>query len=149
MCLKDIVCWNELLKEVKNSVLILFLMFSQKAKENLIKRFDPEVRNRIYFVGAAPKWLHLHRLRGMDLILDFFYYGAHTTAGDALSQVPIATGLGEAMESRVCSSMQRASGLWRQEYAEFARRCASDPDFYRQIRESLKGGEGYKILIRN
>lgn len=144
LSMKDIACWNEILKQVKNSVLVLFLMFSYEPQENLLKMFAPEVRARVYFVGAAPKWLHLERLRGIDCILDSFYYGAHTSAGDAIwSQVPIVTCLGEAMESRVCSSMLYAAGVEdlvakdRQGYVDLAVRCANDPEFYQKIKEKL------------
>lgn len=152
---KDILTWNEILKQVKDSVLVLFLMFSYEPQENLIKLFDPEVRDRIYFVGAAPKWLHLHRLRGIDCILDSFYYGAHTTAGDAIwSQVPIVTCLGEGMESRVCSSMLYAAGIEElvtidtDSYIDLAVRCATDSDFYQGIKKKLEGARPSPLFDR-
>jgi predicted O-linked N-acetylglucosamine transferase (SPINDLY family) len=142
---QDIECWNEILKQVKDSVLVLFLMFSHEPQKNLLQHFDEEVRNRIYFVGAAPKWIHLHRLQAMDCILDSFYYGAHTSAGDAIwAQVPVVTRLGEAMESRVCSSMLHAAGLEElishhvEDYIHCAVKCATDSQFYESCLQKLK-----------
>ncbi len=155
LSLEDILCWNEILKRVKNSVLILLLFFSDEAKENLIQWFDPEIRERIYFVGNSPKLIHMHRLRGMDLLLDSFHWGAHTTAGDAIwAQVPVATCLGECMESRVCSSVLSAAGLGefvakdRQGYIDFAVRCATDPDYYNEILEKLQGARNSPLFDR-
>lgn len=142
---RDIACWNEILKKVKKSVLVLFLMFSYEPQTNLLKYFDSEVIDRIYFVRAAPKWLHLHRLQGMDCILDSFYYGAHTSAGDAIwAQVPVVTRLGEAVESRVCSSMLHAAGLnplisnTVEDYIDCAVKCATDSQFYNSCLQKLK-----------
>ncbi len=155
LSLKDILCWNEILQKVKNSVLILLMLSSSEAEENLIKWFDPEIRERIYFIGNAPKLLHMQRLRGINLILDSFYYGAHTTAGDAIwAQVPVATCLGESMESRVCGSMLTAAGLKdliaedRQGYIDFAVRCATDPVYYKEILEKMKGARNSPLFDR-
>lgn len=145
LSIKDIRCWNEILKRVANSVLILYLHQTDEAKGNLIKLFDEEVRERVYFIVRVPKWLHMQRLRGVDLVLDSFYYGAHTTAGDAIwAHVPIATCLGESMQTRVCAGMLQAAGLQelvakdRQGYIDFAIRCATDPVYYKEVREKFK-----------
>lgn len=142
---KDIECWNEILKQTPESVLILFLMFSHEPQVNLLKHFDPEVRERIYFVGSASKSLHLQRLQAIDCILDSLYYGAHTTAGDAIwTQVPIVTRPGEGMEAKVCSSMLQAAGLEEfiakdiQDYIACAFKCANDRHYYHSYQEKLK-----------
>ena len=94
LSLEDIQCWNEILLSVKNSVLILFLVFSYEPQENLIKLFDPEVRERLYFIGSIPKSSYASS-SGMDLILDSFHWGAHTSAGDAIwAGVPLSPALG-------------------------------------------------------
>lgn len=141
---KDIACWNELLKRVENSVLLL-LTPAYEAKKHLLSYFDQEVQDRIFFAGFLPKPLHMQRLRGIDLVLDSFYYGAHTTAGDALwAGVPIATCTGDTMESRVCSSMLAAAGLGdlaakdRQGYIDFSFRCATDRVYYQEIKERVQ-----------
>jgi len=153
---KDIECWNQILKQVKNSVLILFLMFSHEPQANVLQYFDLAVQDRIYFVGAAPKWLHLQRLRAIDCVLDSFYYGAHTTAGDAIwAQVPLVTCSGSAMESRVCSSMLYAAGLPElvskdmQGYIECAIKCATDLKFYQQILSRMRQARKSPLFDRD
>ncbi len=153
---KDIDCWNEILKRVNDSVLVLFVMFSHEPQKNLLEHFDPELRNRIYFVGAAPKPIHLQRLQAMGCILDSFYYGAHTSAGDAIwAQVPVITRLGESMESRVCSSMLHAAGLDElishtvEEYINCAVKCATDSSFYHSCLQKLKQARHSPLFNRD
>ncbi len=152
---EDISRWNQILYSVKESILVIPLMFSRLPEQHLRTAFDPDVRNRIYFVGNAPKWVHMHRLRSMGCMLDSFHYGAHTSTGDALwAQVPVVTQIGESMESRVCASMLTAAGLNdliatdRQGYIERAVRCATDPQYYQSLLDTLKQARSSHLFNR-
>jgi protein O-GlcNAc transferase len=87
---------------------------------------------------------HLARLRQADLLLDTFYYNAHTTASDALwAGLPVLTCLGETFAGRVAASLLNAVGLpeliahGRAEYEALALELATQPDRLAAIREKL------------
>lgn len=155
LSIRDIRCWNAILKAVPNSILCCLLMFAPEAKGHILQAFDPEIRNRIYFIGWAPKLIHLHRLRGLDCLLDACHYGAHTTAGDALWMgVPIVTVLGANVAGRVCASMLMAAGMGelvaqnQDSYMAIAKRCASDSAFYNRLLVKLKDARGSPLFDR-
>lgn len=105
--------WMEILSAVPGSV--LWLLESKPEISDRLKR-------RAERLGVGPEriifgsWLfssrHLARLPLVDLFLDTFPYGSHTTASDALWMgVPILTLSGLSFASRVCGSLVRAAGL--------------------------------------
>ena len=69
--------------------------------------------SRIVFAGRLPDMAdHLARYQSVDLFLDTFPYGAHTTASDALWMgLPVLTRCGRSFASRVASSLLHAVGL--------------------------------------
>jgi len=88
--------------------------------------------------------LHLARHRAADLFLDSFYYGAHTTANDALwAGLPVLTCLGETFAGRVAASLLSAIGLpelitsTQEAYRLRAIELARDPEQLRAIRSKL------------
>ena len=69
---------------------------------------DPE---RLIFAMKTPNPRHLARIALADLFLDTFPYGAHSTAGDALTVgLPVLTFPGKGFASRFCSSIVQAAG---------------------------------------
>lgn len=87
---------------------------------------------------------HLARYRAADVFLDTFHYGAHTTAGDALSAgLPVVTCLGGAFAGRVGASLLHALGLpdlvakTPAEYASLAHALAADRETLREVRDVL------------
>lgn len=70
---------------------------------------DPE---RLIFATKTPNARHLARIALADLFLDTFPYGAHSTAGDALTVgLPVLTVPGKGFASRFCSSIVLAAGV--------------------------------------
>ncbi len=105
--------WMRLLQRHPQSVLWL-LSDNELAKDNLRREahargVDPE---RLVFATFLPFSEHLARYALADLFLDTFYYGAHTTAADALwGGLPVLTCLGETMAARQAASIVNAAGL--------------------------------------
>jgi len=135
--------WMGLLKEIPNSVLWLTKP-SELAMRNLRKNaqdlgVNPE---RIIFAERVPSRAdHLNRLRLIDLFIDTPYYGAHTTAADALwAGAPVLTRLGDTFASRVAASQLSALGMGElivnteDEYREKALQLAKNPDLLKQLR---------------
>jgi predicted O-linked N-acetylglucosamine transferase (SPINDLY family) len=68
--------------------------------------------DRLLFAPRAPKAEHLRRQKAADLFLDTFYYGAHSTATDALrGGLPVLTTPGDAFARRVGVSLLYNVGL--------------------------------------
>lgn len=67
--------------------------------------------DRLIFAAKTPNARHLARIALADLFLDTFPYGAHSTAGDALTVgLPVLTFPGKGFASRFCSSIVHAAG---------------------------------------
>lgn len=66
---------------------------------------------RLIFAAKTPNARHLARIALADLFLDTFPYGAHSTAGDALTVgLPVLTFPGKGFASRFCASIVAAAG---------------------------------------
>lgn len=106
-------CWMKILNKCKNSVLWL-LKENNKSAENLIKEAKKRGINeeRIIFAERTSLEIHLKRFEFIDLFLDTYPYGAHTTASEAIRMgVPVLTMIGKSFASRVASSILINVGL--------------------------------------
>lgn len=140
--------WMRLLTHLPGSVLWL-LDGGEAIKRNL--RREAELRGiaaaRVIFAPRLPRAEHLARHVCADLFLDTFYYGAHTTAADALwAGLPVLTCLGGTMASRIGASIVRAAGLPElvapdaATYEAMALRLATHPEELSLLRERLARG---------
>jgi predicted O-linked N-acetylglucosamine transferase (SPINDLY family) len=105
--------WMRLLRAVEGSVLWL-LEGSVSCVRNLRREADARgvAPDRVVFAPRIASAEHLARQRLADLFLDTIYYGAHTTASDALFVgLPVVTHLGATFPSRVAASLLHAVGL--------------------------------------
>ena len=100
--------WMKLLSEYDQSVLWL-MQLNPDARANLereasIRGIEPK---RLIFASRVPKVEdHLARYRLVDLFLDTFPYGGHTTASDALlMNTPVVSLSGRSFASRVAGCM--------------------------------------------
>jgi predicted O-linked N-acetylglucosamine transferase (SPINDLY family) len=106
--------WMGVLREQPDAVLWLACAYPP-AIENL--RREAQARGvpgeRLIFAQFAPSRAdYLARYRVVDLTLDTFPYGSHTTAADSLSAgCPLVAVTGETFASRVSGSILRAAGL--------------------------------------
>ena len=128
--------WMRLLAEHDQSVLWL-MQLNPDARSNL----EREARNRgidpkrLVFASRVPRVEdHLARYRLVDLFLDTFPYGGHTTASDALlMNTPMVSMSGKSFASRVAGCMLNdlkmpeniASSL--DDYFSIAKRLISQP----------------------
>ncbi len=105
--------WMRILARVPHSILWL-LVDIETARINLEREaagrgVDP---GRLVFASRVDWQTHLSRQALMDIFLDTFVYGAHTTASDALwNGIPLVTMLGETFPARVGASLVTAAGL--------------------------------------
>ena len=141
--------WMEILKKTENSVLWL-LIDDFIAKKNIQK----ETANRgvsidrIIFASRVSYKEHLKRLKFIDLFLDTFPYGAHTTAKEAISMgIPLITIMGKSFASRVASSILSDIGLEKlimknnEDYINFAVKLRKDKNKLSRIKEFLNKSE--------
>lgn len=137
--------WMQILKACPNSVL-LQLEMSVKVSSLLKERarqhgVNPE---RLLFVPVTDPWTHIARAGVADLMLDTYYYNAHTTLAETLWMgVPAVTLVGDTMSARVGYSMLNSVGLsdlavnTRQSYIDLARMLYREPQVLREFRERL------------
>ncbi|MBB3264754.1 putative O-linked N-acetylglucosamine transferase (SPINDLY family) [Azospirillum sp. OGB3] len=106
--------WMALLRNIPDAVLWL-ARTTAEAEGNLLRSASAAgvAADRIVFAPWAPTLEdHLSRLQNADLMLDTLYYGAHTTASDALwVGLPVVTCPGRALQSRVAASLLHTAGL--------------------------------------
>lgn len=137
--------WMRLLRRIPGSVLWL-LSGDEAARDNLRREAESRgvAADRLIFASFLPFGQHLARYALADLFLDTFYYGAHTTAADALwSGLPVLTCLGRTMAARQAASIVSAAGLQDMvvashgEYETMASRLANQPAELATIRRRL------------
>ena len=105
--------WMRILQAVEGSILWL-LTDNAAAAENLRREAEAQgiSGTRLVFARPLPLSQHLARYGLVDLFLDTFPCGAHTTASDALwCGVPVVTRMGESFVARVAASILRAVDL--------------------------------------
>ncbi|MBF0179601.1 MAG: glycosyl transferase [Magnetococcales bacterium] len=147
--------WSRILSLVPESVLWL-LEENDWAKRRVrelaaAQGIDPA---RIHFAPMVPNHEHLARYPLMDLMLDTFPYGAHTTASDGLWMgVPVVTRPGLAFASRVCGSLLTAAGLpelvcaSEEEYVARAVELGTHPERLTALRERLRATRDGSVLF--
>ncbi|WNV06763.1 tetratricopeptide repeat protein [Candidatus Methylospira mobilis] len=138
--------WMSILREVENSVLWL-----SARNEWCVPNLRQEAARRgvcadrlIFAPRMEESARHLARQRAADLFLDTLYYGAHTTANDALwAGLPVLTCLGETFAGRVAASLLSAIDLpelianTQEAYRLRAIELARDPEQLNTIKNKL------------
>lgn len=106
-------CWMNILIKCEKSILWL-LKESELISSNLIKEAKKRGvdKQRLIFANKTSREIHLKRFEFIDLYLDTFPYGAHTTASEAIRMgIPVLTMMGKSFASRVSSSILINVGL--------------------------------------
>jgi predicted O-linked N-acetylglucosamine transferase (SPINDLY family) len=132
--------WMKILKEAPGSVLWL-LAGSDDVDQRLRKLAEAAgvVPDRLIFAPKAPNAQHLARIAVADLFLDTFPYGAHSTAGDALTMgLPVLTIPGKSFASRFCASIVHAAGV--------PELICKDPDHY--VEQAIAFAKAPKTLLK-
>jgi predicted O-linked N-acetylglucosamine transferase (SPINDLY family) len=139
--------WCDILKERPATILWL-LESNATAAENLRKEAEKRGINPARLVFAKPTALedHLARYKIVDLALDTFPVGGHTTTSDALwAGCPVVTLIGQSFISRVAASLLHAANLpdlVTEDLAAYKNKILSlidDPAARRALRQKLTG----------
>lgn len=146
--------WMKILKATPGSVLWL-LAGSDDVDQRLRKLAEAAdvLPDRLIFAAKAPNAQHLARIALADLFLDTFPYGAHSTAGDALTMgLPVLTIPGKSFASRFCASIVHAAGVPElickdpDHYVEQAIAFANAPKTLLKIRKALQDQRETSVL---
>lgn len=148
--------WANILSEVENSVLWLYVNENKLAENNI--RIEARQRgideDRIIFATRMDPAQHLARIALADLFLDTFIYNAGATAAGALfAGLPLITRYGTTVLSRMGSSMLSTVGLnelvchTTQEYVKMAIDLGNDPQRLNAIRDGLQRNRGDSRLF--
>jgi predicted O-linked N-acetylglucosamine transferase (SPINDLY family) len=140
--------WCGLLRDVSGSVLWLYES-NAYASANLRAAAEKNgvASSRLVFAKSLPLAEHLARYRMVDLALDTFPVGGHTTTSDALwAGAPVVSMIGKSFVSRVAASILTAAGLAEliatsaDSYRDLALSLAQNPSRLRQIKRYLQTG---------
>lgn len=104
--------WSEILNICSDAKFVIASSeIDKEALINLLKHYNFDM-NRTEIVQFLRVDHHLKRLANVDCILDTFPYNGGTSCADALEKgVPVVSLYGEAIVSRVASSILRSAGL--------------------------------------
>ena len=138
-------CWMRILKKTKNSY-IAFLESNNYSKENIIK--EALKRNigkeRLLFFPLSNRETWLKRFSCVDIFLDTFPYGGHTTARESLMLgVPVLTLKGNSFQSNVSSSLLFTLEMPElvmeniEDYEAYALYLNNNPENLKKIKEKL------------
>jgi predicted O-linked N-acetylglucosamine transferase (SPINDLY family) len=138
--------WMKILKAVANSKLMIYAD-NEDARENIkiqAKKMGVE-ENRLIFISKVSQEEHISRQSIVDLCLDTFPYGGHTTCSDALGQgIPYLSLCGESFPSRVSASILNSLNLTElvtysiDEYINTAITLGSDRPLYKKLKAKLE-----------
>jgi predicted O-linked N-acetylglucosamine transferase (SPINDLY family) len=138
--------WCEVLREMPSAVLWLYKS-NDAATENLRKEAEKRgiKGSRIIFAEPLPLSEHLARYAHVDLALDTFPYGGHTTTSDALwTATPVIALAGRSFASRVSASLLTAVELPQlianseKEYRDLIMKFSNDGDALLKIKRHLR-----------
>ena len=137
--------WARILKQVDNSVLMLYA-----ENETAIKNLKKEINdrginpNKLIFGQKLARPEFLARYRVIDLFLDTLPHNAGATASDALRmEVPVLTQMGESFASRMAASLLKAVNLpelittTQDQYELLAINLATNPKKFKLIKDKL------------
>lgn len=135
--------WADILQAVKGSV--LWLLASNPTAENNLRGFFAAkgvTDQQLYFAAPTTQQDHLQRYHAVDIALDTFPIGGHTTTSDALwLGVPVVTLAGDNFVNRVAASLLTAAGL--------PELIAHDSAHYKQQAVALAQDHAYRAALKN
>ena len=148
-------CWMKILAAVPESV--LYLLVPAVATRTRLRELAAAAglpSDRLVFADRRHNPDHLARYPLVDIVLDTFAYGAHTTASDALWMgVPVVTMPGLSFAARVCASLVAAAGLPElicpspEAFVAKAVALGTDPAERARLRAKLREGRDACLLF--
>lgn len=135
--------WADILQAVEGSV--LWLLASNPTAENNLRAFFAAMgiaSERLYFAAPTNQQDHLQRYHAVDIALDTFPIGGHTTTSDALwLGVPVLTLASDNFVNHVAASLLTAARL--------PELIAHDRAHYKQQAVALAQDQSYRIALKN
>ena len=147
--------WARVLRQLPGSRLILLAGFGDH-RQRTVELFAREgvAGNRLEFLARCPRREYLELYHQLDIVLDPFPYGGHTTSLDALWMgVPVVSLAGQRAVSRAGLSILRNLGLpelvasSEDEYIEISTRLANDLARLTELRHTLRSRMEQSVLM--
>jgi len=138
--------WMRIMKNLQDSVLWLrdAGLYAQDNLKSFASSQGINPKRIIFSKRIKEKEKHLERLKLVDIGLDTFVYGGHTTTNDFLwAGVPVVSIRGKHFASRVAASILNSSGLKElvvkniQEYEELTIELGRDKRKLQKIKEKI------------
>jgi len=147
--------WSRVLAQVKDSRLILLTGFGSHRQRTLEFLAREGVQPaRVEFAERRPHREYLKLYHGLDIVLDPFPYGGHTTSLDALWMgVPVVSLAGERSVSRAGLSILNNLGLpelvalSEEDYVKIAAELAGDLPRLAELRRELRSRMEASVLM--
>jgi predicted O-linked N-acetylglucosamine transferase (SPINDLY family) len=147
--------WARVLRAVKNSRLVLLSARGSHRQRTLdFLQQDGIVPDRVEFFELQPRRAYLELYHRLDLVLDTFPYGAHTTGLDGFWMgVPMVSLAGERSVSRAGLSQLSNLGLQelvafsKDQYVEIATGLAGDLPRLAELRATLRPRMEASVLM--
>jgi predicted O-linked N-acetylglucosamine transferase (SPINDLY family) len=147
--------WARVLREVRDSTLVLLTGKGEQRRQTMDFLASQGVEpRRIKFLSPCPREDYLELYHRIDVALDPFPYGGHTTSLDALWMgVPVVSLAGERPVSRAGLSILNNLGLpelvaiTQDEYVRIASELARDRERLAGLRQTLRRRMEASVLM--
>jgi len=153
---RDLVIYQIIMEKTPKSVLYIMESTPIENRENILKHFTDEMRDRIYFIPYIPQKLNMIRIPYFDCILDTHCYNIKMTTFDILwSGVPIISVNGDTAPTRITASILWNAGLDMlvcdsiDSYISLATKLANDKLAYANIKTQVEIIRSHDIFKKN
>ena len=138
-------CWTRILKEVDQSVLMLFAENETTIKNLRIQISNRGINpNRLIIAKRLARFEYFARYQVVDLLLDTLPFNGGTTTSDALrTGAPVLTCIGKSFASRMAASLLNALDLPElisttlEQYESFAIELSTNPAKFNTLKKKL------------
>ena len=141
---KDILIYNQILKMSPRSVLYILETVCFENRDMLLKHFDENIKEKVYFIPFIEPQLNLYRLMYFDCVLDTLNYNLQNTIYDILvCKIPIISFQGNHLYSTITSSILKSLNLTDTicinltEFIEKSIRISNNPEYYNYIKDKF------------
>lgn len=138
---KDILIYNQILKNSPRSVLYILETVCFENRDMLLKHFDEKIKEKVYFLPFIEPQLNLYRLIYFDCVLDTLNYNLKNTIYDLLvCKIPIMAFQGNNLYSTITTSILKGLNLddtistSLDEFINKSIKIASNRDYYDYIK---------------
>ena len=126
------------------SVLYILETVCFENRDMLLKHFDENIKEKVYFIPFIEPQLNLYRLMYFDCVLDTLNYNLKNTIYDILvCKIPIISFQGNHLYSTITSSILKSLNLTDTicinltEFIEKSIRISNNPEYYNYIKDKF------------